>query len=174
VLHTALTALTALVCCTGLCSHTASYSIYCTYSACVLYRFVFTQCFIQHLLHLQRSAQPTARLYRYKLDVISPYNCKCRPPHYNIFRVFCEMEHTHAQTDDAQCQFNRRFAQGTVLKWRQEFWACPWESRDTTVREFWIVTGCLFMKACISFLINSVKVCWKHLHFSHIVNWGSR
>jgi hypothetical protein len=35
VLHTAFTALTALVC-------------------CVLYRFVFTQCFIQQLLHIQR------------------------------------------------------------------------------------------------------------------------
>jgi len=66
-----------VVCCTGLCSHSAA------------------------LQHLQSAAQPTARWYRYKLCVISRYNCKCRPPHYITLRVFCEMEHKHAQTDDA-------------------------------------------------------------------------
>jgi hypothetical protein len=105
-----------VVCCTGLCSHSAA---------------------LQHLQHLQSAAQPSARWYRYKLCVISPYNYKCSPPHCNILRVFCEVGHTHAQTDDAPCQLNRRFAHGTVLKWRQVFWVCLWESRKTKMKEFW-------------------------------------
>ena len=81
-----------VVCFTGLCSHGAS------------------------LQHLQTSAQPTAHWYRYKLYVISPYNCQCRPPHNKIFRVFCEVEHRHAQTHDAPCHLNRSFAHDRVLK----------------------------------------------------------
>ena len=87
---------------------------------CVLYRFVFTQCCITALKALTAltalTQLRTARWYRYKLCVISPYNCKCRPPHYKIFRVFSEVEHTHAQTDDVPCQLNCRFAHDTVLK----------------------------------------------------------
>jgi hypothetical protein len=86
-----------VVCCTGLCSHSAA------------------------LQHVQSSAQPTSRCYRYKLCVISDYNCKCRPPHYNILSVFCEVEHTHAQTDDAPCQLNCSSAQDAVSKWRFGF-----------------------------------------------------
>ena len=81
-----------VVCCTGLCSHSDA------------------------LQHVQSSAQPTSRCYRYKLCVISDYNYKCRPPNYNILRDFCEVEHTHAQTDDAQCQLNCSFTHDTVLK----------------------------------------------------------
>ena len=36
------------------------------------------------------------------------YNCKIRP-YYKIFELFCDTEHTHAQTDDAPSQLNRSF-----------------------------------------------------------------
>jgi hypothetical protein len=122
-----------VVCCTGLCSNSAA------------------------LQHLQSAVQPTARWYKLKLYVISTYSCKCRPPHYNIVWVFCEVEYTHAQTDDAPWQLNRSVAQGTVLKWRQVFWVCLWESRNTTLKEFWKVTGCLFVETCSVFIINFVN-----------------
>jgi hypothetical protein len=100
-----------VVLCTGLCC-----VVYRFVLCCVVYRFVFTHCWPTALTVLR-----TTRWYRYKLCVNSPYNCKCRPPHYKIFRVFCEVEHTHAQTDDVPCQLNRLFAHDTVLKLRQVF-----------------------------------------------------
>ena len=58
------------VCCTGLCSQSVS---------------------------LRHFAQPTARWNRYKLCVISPYNCTCRPPHYKILRAFWDETYACAQ-----------------------------------------------------------------------------
>ena len=88
---------------------------YC-FVCCVVYWFVLAQCFLTALTALTELHTATPRCYRYNLYVISPYNCKCRPPYYKIIRVFCEVEHTHAQTDDAPCQLNHSFAHNTVLK----------------------------------------------------------
>jgi len=63
------------------------------------------------------------------------------------------VEHMHTQTDDAPCQLNRRFSHYTVLKWKQLFWVCWWESCDAALREFLKVTGCLSMETCSSFVI---------------------
>jgi hypothetical protein len=41
------------------------------------------------------------------------YKFKCRS-HCKIYEVFCEVEHTHAQTDDAPRQLNRSFSHDTV------------------------------------------------------------
>jgi hypothetical protein len=60
-------------------------------------------------------------------------------------------------TDNAPCQFNRSFAHYTVSKWRHVFWVGPWEIRKTTLKEFWKVTGCLFVETCSSFVISFVK-----------------
>ena len=163
-----------VVFCTGLCSHSAVlqhlqscvFSVvpvcvhtvlpYSTYRAvcCVLYRFVFTQCYLTALTALTELHTATANRHRYKLWVISPYNCKCRPPHYKIFRVLCEVEHTHAQTDDGLCHFNRSFAHHPALKWRQVFCVCPCESLDTTLKEFWMLLAvCLWRHAVLFWLI---------------------
>jgi len=102
-----------LLCVVPVCVHTVlPYSALC----CLLYRFVFTQCCLTSLTGITVLRTAKAIRYRHKLCVLSPYKCKCRPQHYKSFRVFCEVEQTHAQTGDAPCQLNRSFAHDAVLK----------------------------------------------------------